>query len=470
MPITDLTLPQLVAALSLVDSFVASSTGPLHIAAIVSRSAVRPVQRRVLSASQALGTDRSGGERIDCPLDARGTPLRSAPHWVPSTWPRLSVDMVVERMRRPVAEALCGLRTAKTYESQQDPPHRRDSQSHIGDVICALPAFEALRRGLPMPRSRPSSTEQIAPILNTIPTLTTFCLTIIWPGPTIDRGLAIRPVRCGVGRHVHARNCWAALRAGIPIRVTECRAWKPALCGTHRATCRGSGRPITYRATFSPFTERLGIPFALEQHRPYLFVDSAEQAKIEQRIEDRLGDQGPLLAVHPGNRKSAYNWPVENYFEIIKRLAGVGRVLITGTEYDRKWSGLDRPAAHARVAAAGVAAHRSVDAADSWRCCHSSTFFSLHRPDRCTSPRSFLAARSACIPSWLGNTRGVGGPSGRIAASCRPPGICRRMFRSVPPFPSCTCRRSPSTWSWSECSNRSAGGPRHNRTWDIRGH
>jgi ADP-heptose:LPS heptosyltransferase len=40
MPLADLELPQLVAAVSLCDGFVAASTGPLHIAAIVARSAV----------------------------------------------------------------------------------------------------------------------------------------------------------------------------------------------------------------------------------------------------------------------------------------------------------------------------------------------------------------------------------------------------------------------------------------------
>ncbi len=100
------------------------------------------------------------------------------------------------------------------------------------------------------------------------------------------------------------RNSWAALRAGVPIRVTYGRRWRQALCGTHRCYLSRQRPPYHESSHILSFTERLGIPFTLEQHRPYLFVDSAEQAKIEQRIEDRLGAQGPLLAVHPGNRKS----------------------------------------------------------------------------------------------------------------------------------------------------------------------
>ena len=67
-----------------------------------------------------------------------------------------------------------------------------------------------------------------------------------------------------------------------------------------------------------------------------MYVDPVEQAKIEQRIVAKIGGEGPLFAVHPGSRKSAFNWPVENYFQAIERLAAVGRVVLTGSAPDRE--------------------------------------------------------------------------------------------------------------------------------------
>ena len=52
------------------------------------------------------------------------------------------------------------------------------------------------------------------------------------------------------------------------------------------------------------------------------------------RIEAGVGSDGPLFGVHPDHRSSAFNWPRENYLAAIERLAGIGRVVITGSPYD----------------------------------------------------------------------------------------------------------------------------------------
>ena len=99
MPITDLTIPQLIAGLSLVDAFVSSSTGPLHIASIVSRSALGLYSNAVLQHPNRWA-----------PIGPKGSVLIAQ---VPWEYPeaavirsplgeqymaQITVDMVVDRM------------------------------------------------------------------------------------------------------------------------------------------------------------------------------------------------------------------------------------------------------------------------------------------------------------------------------------------------------------------------------------
>jgi heptosyltransferase-2 len=61
-------------------------------------------------------------------------------------------------------------------------------------------------------------------------------------------------------------------------------------------------------------------------------------ARYLAEADDRLGSGGhPWVAVAPGSRWPAKRWPVEKYFELVRRLVRVKgyRVLLMGDEYDR---------------------------------------------------------------------------------------------------------------------------------------
>ena len=209
--------------------------------------------------------------------------------------------------------------------------------SHMGDLVCSLPAFEALRQGLPQAHITAIANDVSAPLLDHHPDVDEVLLDDENDPPEHLTAL----LRAGKFDAVlvafcSRRNSWAALRAGVPIRVTHGRRWFQALCGTHR-TYQSRKKPPYHEAAFIlSFVQRLGIPFTLADARPQLHVDPAERAKIEDRVVAALGFEGPIFAVHPGSRGSAFNWPIENYFQLIERLSTVGRVLLTGNHFDRQ--------------------------------------------------------------------------------------------------------------------------------------
>jgi ADP-heptose:LPS heptosyltransferase len=52
-------------------------------------------------------------------------------------------------------------------------------------------------------------------------------------------------------------------------------------------------------------------------------------------IQHTIGCEGPLFGVHPGNKNSAYNWPISSYAQLVRRLVERGRVMITGSPEER---------------------------------------------------------------------------------------------------------------------------------------
>jgi ADP-heptose:LPS heptosyltransferase len=208
---------------------------------------------------------------------------------------------------------------------------------HVGDVVCALPAFEALRQGMPHAHVTAVVSPNAAALLDNHPHVDDVLpddfleppenLTATLQAGRFDAVLVTVPTK---------RNCRAAQRARVPIRVTSGWEWAAARSGTHR--CFPPRKQLTFHeATYIlAFTQRLGIPFTLADARPELHVDPALQTTIRERIVATIGSQGPLIAVHPGCRHSAYNWSVENYLETVRRLAARCRVIITGSHYDAK--------------------------------------------------------------------------------------------------------------------------------------
>ena len=189
-----------------------------------------------------------------------------------------------------------------------------------------------------MPISRRSPTRSPAPLLNHHPDVDEVLLDDENDPPEHLTALlrAGNSTPCSVA-FCSRRNCWAALRARVPIRVTHGRRWFQALCGTHR-TYQSRKKPPYHEAAFIlSFVQRLGIPFTLADARP-LSARRPGRAS-EDRRADRRRTGRSKARFSPSIREagdSAFNWPIENYFQLIERLSTVGRVLVTGNHFDRE--------------------------------------------------------------------------------------------------------------------------------------
>jgi len=107
------------------------------------------------------------------------------------------------------------------------------------------------------------------------------------------------------------------------------------LLATHRV-CVSRSHPPIHETRFAWEFVRALAPWAPEPRTvPRLAADAETARRIAHRVSARLGDAGPLFAVHPGNRHSAYNWPASHYGLLVRRLASHGRVVVTGTPTER---------------------------------------------------------------------------------------------------------------------------------------
>ncbi len=207
----------------------------------------------------------------------------------------------------------------------------------LGDLVCTLPVFEALRSGLPQAHITAIVHPDAAPLLVGHPHVDQ----VLTADKKVRTGPLTRLLREGrfdavLMVHCTGRNALAALLSRTPIRVTHGRRWFRALCGTHRFYKSRRWPPLHESNFCLSFTQRLGLPLTLEQATPRLVIDPALRTAMLARIRTQIGSEGPLFGVHPGNRASAYNWPAEHYLAAITRLAAAGRVVITGSEHDRE--------------------------------------------------------------------------------------------------------------------------------------
>jgi ADP-heptose:LPS heptosyltransferase len=207
----------------------------------------------------------------------------------------------------------------------------------LGDLVFTLPLFEALRQGCPHAQITAIVHPETAPLLNSHPHVDqVLTADKSMPMPEFVQMLRSGSFDAVLLTYCNSRNAMAAFRARIPIRVTHARRWYRLLLGTHRFY-QSRRHPPLHEAEFAlAFAHRLGISFPLKAAKPYLFVDSASRRAVEQRIAAQIGGDGPLFAVHPGSRNSAFNWSLDNYLETIRRLASFGRVIVTGSSYDEQ--------------------------------------------------------------------------------------------------------------------------------------
>jgi ADP-heptose:LPS heptosyltransferase len=200
----------------------------------------------------------------------------------------------------------------------------------IGDLVLTLPMIEAARSALPEVQLTVLVSGYTAPLIQDHPAVDNV---LIDEGGS-SQGLAsqLRAGRFDAALLVNTntRNAFACWLAGIPLRVGW--AGKPAgLLLTNRRLHVHRSRPPIHEAEFAmAFLRRLGLSGLPAIGVPHLAAHPETRRHVAERIRAELGDDGPLLGVHPGNKNSAFNWPLERYARLTGELAHHGRVMVTG--------------------------------------------------------------------------------------------------------------------------------------------
>ncbi len=206
----------------------------------------------------------------------------------------------------------------------------------IGDLVLSLPAFEAVRRALPHAHITALVSRYAGPLISGWRAIDE--LLVDDPAETgwlLGRRLRQMNFDAAVILNTNTRNCLAVWRAGVRLRVTW--AHKPAglLLGNRRVFLRRSHPPV-HEAEFAlALVRRLGFEAKMGEHAPRLEIDPVTRERIAKRVRQDFGASEPIFGVHPGNLKSAYNWPVSHYAALVGRLAENGGVMLTGSPAER---------------------------------------------------------------------------------------------------------------------------------------
>jgi len=207
----------------------------------------------------------------------------------------------------------------------------------IGDLVLTLPAVRALRQHLPMAHLTLCVSQYAAPLVAGLGDVDE----ILVDDPAQQAWRFSRRLRrmrfdAAIVFNTNTRNALAVRLAGIRKRV----AWgyKPVgmLTATHRVRVHRS-RPPIHEADFAMrFVEQLGVPRRPGLPSAHLPIDPMATGRMAAMIQQSLGCEGPLFGVHPGNKNSAYNWPISSYAQLVRRLVERGRVMITGSPEERE--------------------------------------------------------------------------------------------------------------------------------------
>jgi len=206
----------------------------------------------------------------------------------------------------------------------------------IGDLVLTMPAFEAAHRSWPKAHLTALVNPYAAPLLAGARIVDE--LLVVDPKENVGvlaNRLKAMQFDAAIVFSTNTRNCLAVWLARIPQRV--CWGCKPIgfLTGNRRVAVRRSHPPIHETDFTLAFVRRLGGSADVTGFLPRLEIDSATRERVAARIEQDLGNRGPLFGVHPGNNHSAYNWPPSHYAQLVSRLAQHGRVMVTGSPIER---------------------------------------------------------------------------------------------------------------------------------------
>jgi ADP-heptose:LPS heptosyltransferase len=222
-----------------------------------------------------------------------------------------------------------------------DAPHPRRlliiRNDRVGDLLLTLPALEYARQVWPDMQISVLVSTRTASLLRGNSHVDQVLLD---DGKASARALAAQlrqhAFDAAIAVFTNTRNCLAIWQARIPLRVTW--AHKPVGCllGNRRVWVRRSHPPVHESEFALAFVRRLKNVEGVTLTPPSISVDPDARRRVELRIQNDLGDQGPCFGIHPGSYGSTYNWPASRYVELASRLAAHGRVVVTGGPGERE--------------------------------------------------------------------------------------------------------------------------------------
>lgn len=205
----------------------------------------------------------------------------------------------------------------------------------LGDVIMALPVWQALKERYPNCRTAAVVSDYTAPLLVGLDYIDE-----VYTLKEMDfQGLE------GAGRWLAELDCRAAvvlepsfriglipLFAGVPVRV-GCANRPQALLANRwvyqRRTASGLHEVDLNLAMLRPLgVYRRGLI-------PRLQVSEEERAQALSKLKELLGGRSkPFVVVHPGSGGSAIDWPEEHFSELARRISERVAVVVSGRDSD----------------------------------------------------------------------------------------------------------------------------------------
>lgn len=237
--------------------------------------------------------------------------------------------------KRGLARAAARLHPARRIEAAailHDPVRELliiRQHNQMGDMVCALPALQALRRAFPQARL----TFVAAPL----------CEELLDAHPDIDRLLVFR--KHDARQPPRLAAFLRALRSPRPdlavvMNTVSFSTTSALLCWASGARIRAGGSSLPFGSELSRAVYHLELPAGLEgvhevEHNlaplralgiaapfalPRLEPSAAARAAAHDFVQTRTTGSGPLVVVHPGAGKVPNRWPIESFSATIAQL------------------------------------------------------------------------------------------------------------------------------------------------------
>lgn len=201
----------------------------------------------------------------------------------------------------------------------------------LGDLVLTLPTLEYARKLFPAARISLLTGQRTSAVVDRNPHVDE----VLKDDGSCSAWQLAKRLRAGrydaaLVVNASTRNYLAVWLAGIPVRVTWSRRPMGWLLGNRHVTLRRSHPPVHESEFALAFIRNLGTDPSIQPSVPRLLPDPLVIERIGARIRGDLGGRRPRFAVHPGNYRSAWNWPPERYVRLITELAAHGGVVVTG--------------------------------------------------------------------------------------------------------------------------------------------